>query len=80
MAAKAGVGCAGDYAQLVAGGAVAAALWAPIGLAVGALLRNQIAALVGLLAWVLFVESLLFGVLPDTGRFLRASPAARSPA
>jgi ABC-2 type transport system permease protein len=61
---------AGDYAQLISGGAFAAALWAQIGLAVGALVRNQVAALVGLLAWVLFVESLLFGVLPDEGRFL----------
>jgi ABC-2 type transport system permease protein len=60
----------GDYAQLILGGVAAAALWAPIGLGLGALLRNQVATLVGLFAWMLFVEGLLFGVLPDTGRFL----------
>ncbi len=61
---------AGDYAQLLAGGAVAAALWAPIGVGVGALLRNQVATLVGLFAWVLFVEGLLFGLLANASRFL----------
>jgi ABC-type transport system involved in multi-copper enzyme maturation permease subunit len=60
----------GDYAQLLAGGAVAAALWGPVGLGLGALLRNQVAALVSLFAWLLFVEGLLFGLLPSAGRFL----------
>jgi len=60
----------GDYAQLIAGGAVMAALWGPIGLGLGALLRNQVATLVGLFAWLLFVEGLLFGALPNAGRFL----------
>jgi hypothetical protein len=32
---------AGDYAQLLAGGGAAAALWAAIGVGVGALVRNQ---------------------------------------
>ncbi len=60
----------GDFAQLVTGGAAAAALWAPIGLGLGALLRNQVATLVGLFAWLLFVEGLVFGALPGSGRFL----------
>jgi ABC-2 type transport system permease protein len=60
----------GDYAQLLVGGAVGAALWAPIGLGVGALLRNQVATLVGLFAWVLFVEGLVFGLLANASRFL----------
>ncbi|MFL5963459.1 MAG: ABC transporter permease [Gaiellaceae bacterium] len=60
----------GDAAQLIVGGAVAAALWGPIGVGLGALLRNQVAALVGLFAWLLFVEGLLFGLLPTAGRFL----------
>jgi ABC-2 type transport system permease protein len=61
---------AGDIAQLIAGGAVAAALWGPIGVGLGALLRNQVAALVGLFAWLLFVEGLVFGLLPKAGRLL----------
>jgi ABC-type transport system involved in multi-copper enzyme maturation permease subunit len=59
-----------DGAQLVVGGAVAAAFWAPIGLGLGALVRNQVAAIVALFAWLLFAEGLLFGLLPGAGRFL----------
>jgi ABC-type transport system involved in multi-copper enzyme maturation permease subunit len=60
----------GDIAQLLAGGATAAALWGPVGVGVGALLRSQVPTLVGLFAWLLFVEGLLFGTLPSAGRFL----------
>lgn len=49
----------GDYTLLIVGGALAGGLWATIGLAVGALLRNQVPALVGIAAWLLFVEGLL---------------------
>jgi ABC-2 type transport system permease protein len=48
----------GDYTRLLIGGMVAAALWATIGLGIGALVRNQIPALVGLCAWLLLVEHL----------------------
>ena len=59
----------GDYLQLLAGGTVAAALWATIGLGIGALVRNQVATLVGLCAWMLLVENLLLPFVPDAGRF-----------
>jgi ABC-2 type transport system permease protein len=59
----------GDYIQLLTGGTAAAALWATIGLGVGALVRNQVAALVGMCAWMLLIESLLLGFVPDVGRF-----------
>jgi ABC-type transport system involved in multi-copper enzyme maturation permease subunit len=59
----------GDYLQLLAGGTAAAALWATIGLGVGALVRNQVATLVGLCAWMLLVENLLLPFVPDAGRF-----------
>jgi len=59
----------GDYVQLLAGGTAAAALWAMIGLGVGALVRNQVATLVGLCAWMLLVENLLLPFVPDAGRF-----------
>jgi ABC-2 type transport system permease protein len=49
----------GDYVQLLVGGMAAAALWATIGLGVGAFVRNQVATLVGLCAWLLLVEHLL---------------------
>lgn len=59
----------GDYVLLIAGGAAAAALWAVIGLGVGAMIRSQVPTIVGLLAWVLFVESLLVDNAPGVGRF-----------
>jgi ABC-2 type transport system permease protein len=60
---------AGDNLLLILGGGVAAALWAAIGVGVGAIVRNQVPALVGLAAWLLFVEGLLGGDLGDVGRF-----------
>jgi ABC-type transport system involved in multi-copper enzyme maturation permease subunit len=69
---------AGDYVLPLLGGAVAAALWAAIGVGVGAVVRNQAATLVGLCAWLLFVETLLLGDLTnlDVGRFLPGAAAA----
>lgn len=63
----------GDYALLIAGGAAAAALWAAIGVGVGAIVRNQAPALVGIVVWLLFLENLLIGnsaSVGDIGRFL----------
>jgi ABC-type transport system involved in multi-copper enzyme maturation permease subunit len=51
----------GDHALLVAGGAGAAALWAAIGVGVGAVVRSQVPTVVGIAAWLLFVEGLLAG-------------------
>ncbi len=69
----------GDYVLLVAGGGAAAALWAAIGVGVGALVRNQVPTLIGICAWLLFVEGLLAGDLVglgDIGRFLPGAAAA----
>jgi ABC-2 type transport system permease protein len=69
-----------DYMLLVIGSAVAAALWAAIGVGVGALVRNQVPALIGICAWLLFVEGLLAGDvgggLGDVGRYLPGAAAA----
>jgi ABC-2 type transport system permease protein len=51
----------GDIALLVAGAAGAGALWAVIGLGVGALVRSQVPTVAGMAAWLLFVEELLAG-------------------
>jgi ABC-2 type transport system permease protein len=58
----------GDYLQLLAGGTAAAAVWATIGLGVGALVRNQVGTLVGLCAWILLIENLLLFV-PGAARY-----------
>ena len=46
-----------------------AALWGGIGVGVGAVVRNQVAALIGLLAWGFVAENLIFSFLPGLGRF-----------
>lgn len=60
---------AGDYAQLLAGGALAGALFAAIGVGVGAIVRNQVAAVAGLCVWLLLLEPLLLGDLPGVAKF-----------
>jgi ABC-type transport system involved in multi-copper enzyme maturation permease subunit len=64
---------AGDFAQMLAGGAAAAALWAAVGTSVGTLIRNQVGAVVGLAVWLLLVESILIGDVPSAAKF---SPGA----
>jgi len=60
----------GDYLQLFIGGAAAAALWAAAGVGIGALVRDQVGAIVGLCAWMFLVESTFEGFVPDAARFL----------
>lgn len=61
---------AGDYARLLLGGAGGAALMAAIGLGVGAVVRNQVAAIVGIFIWLLFVENILVDSTPSVSRYL----------
>jgi ABC-2 type transport system permease protein len=60
----------GDYLQLLSGGAAAAALWATAGVGVGALVRNQVGAIVALCAWMFIVESVSEGFVPGFARLL----------
>ena len=59
----------GDYALLVAGGAAASALWGAIGVGVGAIFRDQVPTLIGISAWLLFVEGLFGENLADVSKF-----------
>ncbi len=65
----------GDYLQLLAGGAAAAALFAAIGLGVGALVHQQVAAVVGLTIWLILIETTLIGNVPSAGKFAPAAAA-----
>jgi ABC-2 type transport system permease protein len=60
---------AGDYALLVAGGTAAPALWAAIGVGIGAIVRDQVPTLIGISAWLLFVEGLFGENLVDVSKF-----------
>jgi ABC-2 type transport system permease protein len=66
----------GDYELLVAGGAAASALWAAIGVGLGAIVRNQVPTLIGICAWLLFVEGLLVGDVTGVGDVGRFAPGA----
>jgi ABC-2 type transport system permease protein len=73
-----GIG-AGRTARLIAGGAVAGALFAAIGVGLGALVRNQVGAIIGALGWIFLVEPLL-GIIPGAsdaiGRWFPSGAAA----
>jgi hypothetical protein len=60
----------GDYTRILLGGAAAAALWAVLGVGVGALVRNQVATLVGLCAWMFLVESVSEGFVPNAAKLM----------
>ena len=66
----------GDYAQLLVGGTAGAALWAVIGLGVGAVIRDQVATIAMLCAWLLFVESVLLSQLPEVIRYFPGTASA----
>jgi ABC-2 type transport system permease protein len=59
----------GDVALLVLGTLAATALWGAMGVGLGAILRNQVGAVITLLAWGFIVDNLLFGLVPSIGRF-----------
>lgn len=70
----------GAYLLFVAGGTAGAGLWAAIGVGLGAVARNQVPTLIGICAWLLFVEGLLvgdlIGAVSDVGRFAPGAAAA----
>jgi ABC-2 type transport system permease protein len=65
---------AGHYIQLLAGGAAAAGLFAAVGVGVGAIVRQQAGAVVGLCVWLL-VETTLIGNVPSAGKFAPGAAA-----
>lgn len=64
-----------DVALVVGGGIAATVLWGVFALGIGAIVRNQVGAIVGLLIWTLFVESILFALVPSVGRYLPGQAA-----
>ena len=58
-----------QIALLLLGTFAATALWGAIGVGLGAIIRNQVGAIVALLAWGFVAENLLFAFVPSAGRF-----------
>jgi len=52
-----------------------AVLWAAIGVSIGVVVRHQVAAIVGALAWLFVVENILSGLIPKFAAWLPASAA-----
>ena len=63
-------------AQVLAAVVMLMALSGPIGVAVGALVRNQITAVVGALVWLLVAEQLLISLVPAIGEWMPGGAAA----
>jgi len=60
----------GDLLTFALGGIAVSGLWAVLGVAVGAIVRHQVGAIVGVLAYVFVAENLVFGLAPQVGRYL----------
>jgi ABC-2 type transport system permease protein len=65
----------GEIALLVLGGLAGIALRGAFGVGLGAIVRNQVGAVIGLLAWDFVVNGLLFGLAPSVGRFMPTTAA-----
>jgi ABC-type transport system involved in multi-copper enzyme maturation permease subunit len=59
----------GGLVRLALGTVVVTALWAAIGAGVGAIVRHQVGAIIGVIAWLLVIENLIFGLVPSVGRY-----------
>ncbi len=58
-----------QFWQMAVAGFGVMAVYAVIGVAIGALLRNQITAVVGVLVWMLAIERLVLSAYPAVGRW-----------
>ena len=54
---------------LVVGTIFMTALWAAMGVGIGAVVRNQVFAVIGVIVWAFFVDNLIRALLPGAGRF-----------
>jgi ABC-2 type transport system permease protein len=59
-----------DVPTVLVGTVVACALYAVVGLGLGSLLRNQVAAIVVAVGWVQLVEGIVVLALPEVGKWL----------
>jgi len=60
----------GEFAAVSGGALLAFAIYPVVGVAFGSLVRNQIAAIIIALVWVMLVEALVVSFLPDVGKWL----------
>ncbi len=65
----------GDLLVVFGGALLASAIYGGLGVSVGALVRNQIAAVLGALSFTFIVEGLLVSLLPRVGKWLPGGAA-----
>jgi ABC-2 type transport system permease protein len=58
-----------DVLWLLLGTPVLTAAWAAIGVGVGAVVRNQVFAVIGLIVWAMVIDNLLRGLVPSIGGY-----------
>jgi ABC-2 type transport system permease protein len=59
----------GTEVEVLLGAVLVLVVYGPVGIGVAALVRNQIAAVIGALSWIFVAEALLIALLPDVGRW-----------
>ena len=65
-----------DVLWLVLGTPVLTAAWAALGVGLGALLRNQVFAVIGLIVWAMVIDNLLRGLVPSIGGYTPVGASA----
>ncbi len=63
----------GDGWSILGGAVLYAAFFGALGAATGSLVRDQVGAIVGWLAWLFVIENLVLAIAPDVGRWLPAA-------
>jgi ABC-2 type transport system permease protein len=58
-----------DVLWLVLGTPVMTAAWAALGVGFGAVVRNQVFAVIGLILWTMVIDNLLIGLVPSIGGY-----------
>jgi ABC-2 type transport system permease protein len=65
-----------DALWLVVGTPVLTAAWAVIGVGLGALVRNQVFAVIGLILWAMIIDNLLRSLAPGIGGYTPVGASA----
>jgi ABC-2 type transport system permease protein len=58
-----------DVLWLVLGTPIMTAAWAALGVGFGAVIRNQVFAVIGLILWTMVIDNLLIGLVPSIGGY-----------
>jgi ABC-2 type transport system permease protein len=65
-----------DVLWLVLGTPVLTAAWAALGVGLGAVIRNQVFAVIGLIVWAMVIDNLIRGLVPSIGGYTPVGASA----